>query len=121
MKIALSCRSVLLDKALSLFLKPYIVSLKQCDFVVCDHEATAGVPLFRIGDNISFPFTKSALMMALEGFYTSIKTTALMEQEPILAPTLPVRDFSKLESALGVITARYQEEVLRVIKEHYEG
>ncbi|MBE0495207.1 MAG: hypothetical protein IBX45_02225 [Campylobacterales bacterium] len=121
MKIALSCRSILLEKALSLFLKPHIVPLKQCDFVVCDHEATLGTPLFRIGINTPFPFSKSALMLALENFYTSLKTTALIEQEPLCSVAPVAKDFSKLEAVLSAITAKYQEDVLKAVREHYEG
>lgn len=123
MKIALACQSPLLEKALTLFLKPYIVPLKQCDFVVCDHEATLGAPLFRVGPkstNAPFPFTKSSLMLALDSFSLALKNSALIAHEATVKTPVKTRDFSALKNTLDAITTRYQEEILQAVKEYYE-
>ena len=38
MKIAVECKSPLLQKSLELFLEQYLSSVKQCDIVVRDKE-----------------------------------------------------------------------------------
>ncbi len=114
MKIAIMCHSLLLEKALMIFLKPYLSPLKQSDFVVCDHEAETSVPKFHLKTPDSlliFPFSKTSLLLALEEFYNNLPSTK--KPKPIL------RDFSELEAKLERINAAYYSQTINAIKEHY--
>ena len=114
MKIAIMCRSLLLQKALMIFLKPHISPLKQSDFVICDHKIATNLPQFRLKTPESllvFPFSKTSLLLSLEEFYNNLPST--------IAPKPILRDFSMLEAKLERINAAYRSQIISAIKEHY--
>ena len=120
MKIAIICQSLLLEKALKLFLQPYIVPLKYCDFVLTDHKIEADVPQFQIKgpeSRVAFPFSKSALLLSLEKFYKTINPFAISPQKE--RPSQQRPDFTVLEEKLRDICTKYNAQIVRAIKEHY--
>jgi len=120
MKLAIICKSLLLEKALKLFLKPYIAPLKQCDFLVCDHEMDVDIPQFRlktVDSELAFPFSKSALLISLDKFYKTLKeSTSKLEHAKISTKN---SDFATLEEKLNKICKQYNAQIIQTIKEHY--
>lgn len=124
MKIALACRSILLERALALFLKPYIVSLKQCDFVIADSKVLLDHPVFLIGNeqaHLSTPFSKTTLLLALEEFNDCISGPEIPVGESLTIPLekSEERDFSLLENKIEVLTEKFRKELVQTIKAHY--
>lgn len=79
MKISLECKDLIIEKALELFLKEYLVMKKDCDFIISDEKISTQKPLFIIAKNspfLSIPFSKEALMNSLNEFDSALKTTA---------------------------------------------
>ncbi len=79
MKISLECKDLIIEKALELFLKEYLVMKKDCDFIISDEKISTQKPLFIIAKNspfLSVPFSKEALMNSLNEFDSALKTTA---------------------------------------------
>lgn len=72
MKIALECRSLLLRQALEKFLKSYLCSQDEADFLIADRPIAASKPVFLIGSyeeaHLRKPFSCSQLLHHLETF-----------------------------------------------------
>lgn len=120
MKIAIECNSILLEKALFLFLKQFVVPLKQCDFVVCDYDRNFSKPTFFIGTpraNIVKPFSKEMLFHALKEFYAfTCKKTA--ENRTPLKTTHKID--KKLEEKIDNLLQEFRLNLTSLLKEHYE-
>lgn len=117
MKIALACESILLKKSLEIFLKSRIVPYKQCDFVISDKEVEIDKPLFYIASENSdliMPFSKSALMLKLEKFYDS-----LSEEKPQVSSEKNKPD--RLEEKITTLTDNFRDDLIQLIKEHYDN
>lgn len=79
MKISLECKDIIIERALALFLKEYLVIKKDCDFIISDEKIPSTKPLFLIAPNspfLSVPFSKEALFKSLNDFDNALKTTA---------------------------------------------
>lgn len=122
MKIAIECKSPLLQKSLELFLAKYLCSSKHCDIVIRD-EACLGDPrCFYIASNSSAdllkPFSKSQLILALENRY---KTHVKPKQEfSVQEPKEQPLNFDILEKRIEFLTKEYQESILQAIRAFYE-
>jgi len=121
MKIAVECKSPLLQKSLELFLSSHLSSLKHCDIVVRDYKVTDDKKTFFISkeknSDLVKPFSKSALILALENKYESVvlkskNTQKVFSDEPA--------NFSILEKRIDLLTKEYQENILRAVKAFYE-
>jgi len=70
MKIALSCRSILLEKSLRRFLGEHLVPESDAELIVTDHPLQSEKPVLRIGTDsgadLGKPFSKSRLMIKIE-------------------------------------------------------
>ncbi|MDD5158391.1 hypothetical protein [Sulfurimonas sp.] len=119
MKIAVECKSPLLQKSLELFLDQYLCSLKQCDIVIRDTECMDDKRCFYVSSDKSSdlikPFSKSQLILALEKRYKSMKKE--IKNEPIGN----YMSFDILERRIESLTAEYQANLLKVIKAFYEN
>ena len=123
MKIALICNSLLLKKALEFYLKDNISTMKECDFVISDKGVNVDKPLFLIGkskeSHLKTPFIKSDLKIAIKNFFNSLK-----EKKVVELPQLNKNDeknIKDLEDKLTAITNRYQNDLLKAIREFYES
>ncbi len=119
MKVAIVCRSLLLSQALELFLKGKIVSRQACDFIISDEQQNDHKPSFYIassGGHLAPPFTKSALMIALEKFYheTFKKSSKELENTPSSTHEIP----EILEEKIVALTERFRQELIETLKEH---
>jgi hypothetical protein len=122
MKIAVECKSPLLQKSLELFLARYLSSSKKSDIVVRDVACLNDERCFYIsGDenaDLVKPFSKSQLILALENRYKTLYKNNLSESEYELSNE-PV-NFDILEKRIEYLTSEYQKNILRAIRAFYE-
>ena len=117
MKIALACQSILLEKSLDIFLKNHITPYKQCDFVISDRVIEIDKPLFYIAtedSDLIMPFSKSALMLKIEKFHTSLFEDEAKEK------ITEVR-IENLEEKITTLTDNFRDDLVNLIKEHYDN
>jgi len=116
MKIAVACKSILLQKSLELFLKNYISPYKYSDFIISDREISVDKPLFLISKNenanLRLPFTKSQLILEIKSFYKKNFQSSDTKQQN--------RDLSLLEKRVELLCEKFQKELIKTIKEYYE-
>ncbi len=122
MKVAVECKSPLLQKSLEMFLKKYLSSNKQCDIIVRDVKCLNDPRCFYVSSekdsDLIKPFSKSQLLFALENKYKSIYKDGLHDnhdsglEEPL--------NFEILEKRIEFLTAEYQKNILRAVKAFYE-
>ncbi|EDZ63268.1 hypothetical protein SMGD1_1928 [Sulfurimonas gotlandica GD1] len=121
MKIAVECKSPLLQKSLEIFLSSHLSSLKQCDIVVRDFKALDDDRTFYIskdsGSDLIKPFSKSALILALEKRY---ETLSPQPKEAFNSFTDGTADFSILEKRIDILTQEYKENILKAVRAFYE-
>lgn len=114
MKVAIECKSPLLQKSLEIFLSRYLSSTKQCDIVVRDEECLNDERCFFISSNensdLIKPFSKSQLILALESRYRTIYKDTI--EEPI--------SFDILEKRIEYLTKEYQQNIIKAVKAFYE-
>ncbi len=138
MKIAIECRSPLLQKSLENFLQGHLSSVHSCDVVLSDEEIPGRSNLLRIGTDadadIIKPFSKSQLFLKLEQYFKNeeeaIEVMAIaneldnMDDEISYDDTIhssELRDrFSSLEEKIERLTASYVKGVMTLVREHYE-
>lgn len=107
MKVAIKCESILLDKALNIFLKPYLASIKNCDFIVVDEKIELKKPIFLIGENIKKPFNQDELIIALNDFYENYIANRLNNNK-------------NLEGEIENLTIKFSQDLVSLIKDYYE-
>ena len=114
MKIAVECKSPLLQKSLEIFLVNYLSSTKQSDIVIRDEECLEDERCFYISSSsnsdLKKPFSKAQLVFALDARYKSMN-------ENISDNTM---GFEILEKRIESLTKEYQENILRTVKAFYE-
>ena len=122
MKIAVECRSPLLQKSLELFLARYLSSTKKSDIVVRDIACLNDERCFYVSSektaDLVKPFSKSQLVLALENrykmLYVNKKTdnTYELSSEPA--------NFDILEKRIEYLTSEYQNNILKAVRAFYE-
>lgn len=128
MRVAVECKSPLLQKSLELFLGKHLSSIKNCDIVLKDVKCLEDERCFYISGNkdsdLVKPFSKSQLILALEkryknmnkgNLYSTIKQHVedefMDEEEP---------DFDILQKRIELLTKEYQENILIAVRAFYE-
>ena len=123
MKIAVECKSPLMQKSLELFLKNYLSSTKQCDILVRDKICLNDDKCFYIGSNaqadLTKPFSKSQLILALENRYKSI-VKENPTQIDIKEESEESLNFEILQKRIEYLTHEYQQNILKSVKAFYE-
>ena len=119
MRVSIVCQSLLLTRALELFLKNSLAPYKKCDFVICDREIELKKPQFIISNsenaNLNLPFLKSTLIIKLEEFYKKLENNNQKENQ-----VLKKKNFDSLEIKIEHLTKQFREELIKTIKEYYE-
>ncbi|MDK9694106.1 MAG: hypothetical protein OEL19_07685 [Sulfurimonas sp.] len=127
MKVAVECKSPLLQKSLEIFLQKHLSSLKNCDIVVRDVKMPSDGRTFYISStqdaDLIKPFSKSQLILALEKRYAGVNQEdsnpsdrvrlAYEEDDEVL-------DFAILQRRIEALTKEYQENILRTVRAFYE-
>ncbi len=122
MKVAVECKSPLLQKSLEIFLARHLCSIKQCDIVVRDEECLHDERCFYISSapdaDLVKPFSKSQLILALENRYKK-SVTGIREEIEREYGDEPL-NFDILEKRIDTLTQEYKENILRAVKAFYE-
>ncbi len=131
MKIAVECKSPLLQKSLELFLEKYLSTNRQCDIVVRDEECLNDERCFYISSDknadLVKPFSKSKLILALEARYRESYVEPLESsveekntQEDVKTQKSEPMNFEILEHRIDFLTQEYKENILKAVKAFYE-
>ncbi len=132
MKVAVDCKSPLLQKSLELFLTSHLSSIKQCDIVVRDFKSEDKKTFYistQDDADLLKPFSKSALMLALEKRYedivpkidTSLASAVIKHVEVQKKVSTDDKiDFSILEKRIDFLTSEYKQNILKAVRAFYE-
>ena len=123
MKVAVECKSPLMQKSLELFLGNHLSSIKHCNIVLRDFKALNDEKSFYISSDkesdLVKPFSKSQLILSLENRYKNIdkefkdvKETTQYESSSL--------GFEVLEKRINSLTLEYQNNILKAVKAFYE-
>jgi len=126
LKVFVRCESVLLQRALELFLAEHLAAFKNADVVISDRRVKSAKKVIYIaahgGADLTKPFSRSQLMIILEEFYANQER---IEQIQRLSAQLEDRtNFSSLidgtfEERLEALTKEFIKDVVEITKEHY--
>ena len=122
MKISFECDCVLLEESLRLFLRDFISPRKDCDFIVADKKIEAKKPVFVIAErspHLKIPFSKEALISALEEFYSAIQFSepAASSHTSAFAFAAAVQqNGSNLELEVSNLIDKFKEELLALLR-----
>ncbi|MDD2566609.1 MAG: hypothetical protein PHI89_04225 [Thiovulaceae bacterium] len=122
MKVAVECKSPLLQKSLELFLAKYLCTTKHCDIVIRDEKVPGDARSFYISSEKSAdlvkPFSKSQLILALEN---RLKNTSLRaSQEDAAQEKTEPLNFDILEKRIEFLTREYQQNIINAVRAFYE-
>lgn len=132
MKVAIECRSPLLQKSLENFLDGHLSSPHSCDILLSD-EPLDRENLLRIGSDenadILKPFSKSQLFLKLEQFY-KVKEDAnelmtIANELDILDDAVTevfsdkAADLQSLEDKIERLSASYVQGVMSLVREFH--
>lgn len=124
MKVAVECKSPLMQKSLELFLGKHLSSLKQCDIVLRDVKCLNDERCFYISSDknsdLVKPFSKSQLILALERRYKSMEkqvSSVVHVEDELFEDT---DNFDILEKRIELLTKEYQANILRAVRVFYE-
>ncbi len=110
MKIAIACQSLVLQRALELFLAQHLATHEECDLVILDTMGTNenALNVFWITSDersdLRVPFSQEQLLHAL---HTKI---ARLQSDP----------FERLQARLIALTTQYQTNLLKILQEFHE-
>lgn len=120
MKIAIECKSPLLQKSLELFLSKHLSPIRSSDIVIRDIKNDGDSRGFYISTSqdadLVKPFSKSQLILALEKRYKSLNKKEIESNYSID----DVMDFEILERRIESLTKEYQANIIKAIKAFYE-
>ncbi len=135
MKIAIECKSPLLQKSLELFLLQYLSSSKSCDIFIKDKKCLEDERCFYISSDsdadLVKPFSKQELIFALEKRYFAshnkdevIINIEDKKEDVVVEENLSAKkesnNFFLLEQRIELLTQEYQKNIINTIKAFYE-
>jgi len=126
LKIAIECKSPLMQKSIEMFLKNYLSSSRQCDIIVRDEPCLNDERCFYISSDkeadLTKPFSKAQLILALENRYkTLVQDNVLMEEDQYdTKDDEEVMDIEILEKRIKFLTQEYQNNILKAVRTFYE-
>lgn len=119
MKVAIECKSILLQKALENFLGKYVSLPKHSDIVIHDYKSD-DAKSFYIGTDenadLLKPFSKSQLFLALENRYKVSDGKQKMQQSQKEDSNA---NFEILQKRIEMLTEEYKNNILEAIKAFY--
>lgn len=125
MKVAVECKSPLLQKSLEIFLSRYLSSTKQCDILVKDEKCNKDdARCFYISSDAKSdlvkPFSKSQLILALENRYKSTNKDTQIKRKVEKEYSEEPLNFDILEKRIELLTQEYQKNIIEAVKAFYE-
>lgn len=111
MKVAVECECIVMQKALEIFLKDFLVEHEKADFIVSDTKKNGDKSVFMISDDSAYmnlPFSKEKLILALEeyGFMLEYKKDEELN--------------GSIEDKISNLCDNFKINLINIIKEHYE-
>ena len=123
MKVAVECKSPLMQKSLEMFLENHLSTLKKCEIIIRDVKCTEDKRCFYISSDkdadLIKPFSKSQLILALEKRYENKKEIKEDIAEALHVEYAPL-DFDILEKRIEALTKEYQANILKSVRAFYE-
>ncbi|WP_456380365.1 hypothetical protein [Hydrogenimonas sp.] len=118
MKIAIRCKSILLEKSLYKFLKETPpVSEEEADILIVDHAVSTEKPTLRIGmgkeADLKKPFSRSQLMIKLEEKMKKFENHTMVRH-------MTEEDEESLEEKIEKVTRIFVDELITIVRGHYE-
>lgn len=114
MKIALQCRSLLLQDSLRYYLSSHICDVPDCDFIISDQPIQASKPVYQININTNtLPFLPEELLDQLQKFSDSLTRKTLQEQKPSQDP-----NDDELKSEIQSLLMEFADRFLQIIKKY---
>ena len=116
-KVAVECRSSLLQKALENFLGRHLSSLKQSDIVIRDYKNDDARSFYIATSedaDLVKPFSKSQLLLALENRYKELGKNDINESVKEQSA-----NFEILQKRIEMLTEEYKNNILEAIKAFY--
>ena len=111
MNVCIKCNSILLQKSLENFLKPYLSTVDRCDVIISDERFNSPKPLIYISQStdadIVKPFSKEQLYDKLK-LKSGVKSSANSTK------------YDELEMKIKKLTVSYVKAVLKCVKDTYE-
>ena len=125
MKIAVECKSPLLQKSLEIFLDKHLTIFSRCDIVIRDSKCLNDEKCFYIGSNMEAdllkPFSKAELILGLESKYEDLGLQRVPSRTVSSSASVEASlDFSILEQRIESLTKEYQSNIIRAVKAFYE-
>ena len=122
MKIAVECKSPLLQKSLEFFLSKYLSPNKKSDILIRDVKCLNDARCFYISTDkdadLVKPFSKSQLILALEHRYEMLNKKNTQD-DVVKSKDTPL-NFDILEKRIQYLTTEYQENILKAVRAFYE-
>lgn len=113
MKVFIECKDVMLQKTMELFLKDYLSSKKECDFLIVDEKLNHKKAQFILGDKafLTIPFSKEKLFEVLNEFYSVV----IGNQKMLEKNETYTKDF---ENKLDDILNNFKTSLIELFKEY---
>ena len=125
MKVSFECDCILLGESLRLFLRDFISPRKDCDFIVADKKIEAKKPVFVIAEHsphLKIPFSKEALISALEEFYSASQFSEPIAPSRTNAPAFVIKEEAAPQNGLNLelevsnLIDKFKEELLALLR-----
>lgn len=82
MRIALECKSLLLQDSLHHYLSEYLCDINDCDFIISDHLHVAKKPIYFLSfKNKTLPFVPETLLKNLQAFHQNLQIPQAQDDE----------------------------------------
>lgn len=107
MKIALDCKSLLLQDSLHHYLSSYLCDIEHCDFIISDYLKNAPKPIYFLSfEKKTLPFIPEDLIKKLQDFH---------QQTSSYNPT-PQDD--ELKAEIQGLLMEFADRFLQILKKH---
>lgn len=116
MRVAVECKSPLLQKSLELFLGKNLSSIKNCDVVLRDIKSGDAKEIFVSSSDeaiLKKPFSKAQLFLAIETKYANLGVVPSSTRDGL--------DFSILQRRIESLTKEYQDNIIKAVRVFYES
>jgi len=117
-KVAIECRSVLLQKALQRFLGKHIGLSKNSDIIIRDYKSDDPKSFYIATDetaDLVKPFSRSQLLLALENRYNQLDKNSVKKR----TKKQNSANFEILQKRIEMLTEEYKNNILEAIKAFY--
>lgn len=107
MKIALDCKSLLLQDSLHHYLSSYLCDIQHCDFIISDYLKNASKPIYFLSfEKKTLPFIPEELTQKLKEFHQQISHSNSTLQD------------DELKAEIQSLLMEFADRFLQILKKH---